>query len=455
MAHSLRGRLLWWLLLPLAVFVLIAAAMAYDAARRTADLVQDSTLVASARTIGEDIEWRNGLPVADVPPAALEIFESPSRDSVFYKVIDSDGRLLAGNPALDVVARHGAEPVAYDTTFDGTRLRAVAYDRQLYDEGQVDTVTVVVAKTTRSRNAMVATIWRPQLVRLALMLVLAVALVYLGLTFELRPLMKLKDDVADRGPMELEPIRPERLQHELRPIVDAINQCIARLNTHTATQRRFIADAAHQLRTPIAVLDTQIQYAQQRGHDDRELASVLDSMQRSSRKMADVTDKLLLLAHAEATPSTLLTQRVDLATLVSSVLEETIVLAQRRDIDLGAELGERLDVAGSGSLLSALVTNLVDNAVRYTQPGGCVTVAARRDGDTVVLDVIDDGPGIPAEARPHVFKRFYRVSSDTEGSGLGLAIVSEIAQAHGGSATLAPGPGNRGVVVTVRLPAYD
>ncbi|MBU9378058.1 sensor histidine kinase [Burkholderia multivorans] len=455
MAHSLRGRLLWWLLLPLAVFVLIAAAMAYDAARRTADLVQDSTLVASARTIGEDIEWRNGLPVADVPPAALEIFESPSRDSVFYKVIDSDGRLLAGNPALDVVARHGAEPVAYDTTFDGTRLRAVAYDRQLYDEGQVDTVTVVVAKTTRSRNAMVATIWRPQLVRLALMLVLAVALVYLGLTFELRPLMKLKDDVADRGPMELEPIRPERLQHELRPIVDAINQCIARLNTHTATQRRFIADAAHQLRTPIAVLDTQIQYAQQRGHDDRELASVLDSMQRSSRKMADVTDKLLLLAHAEATPSTLLTQRVDLAALVSSVLEETIVLAQRRDIDLGAELGERLDVAGSGSLLSALVTNLVDNAVRYTQPGGCVTVAARRDGDTVVLDVIDDGPGIPAEARPHVFKRFYRVSSDTEGSGLGLAIVSEIAQAHGGSATLAPGPGNRGVVVTVRLLAYD
>ncbi|UQP01149.1 sensor histidine kinase [Burkholderia multivorans] len=455
MAHSLRGRLLWWLLLPLAVFVLIAAAMAYDAARRTADLMQDSTLVASARTIGEDIEWRNGLPVADVPPAALEIFESPSRDSVFYKVIDSDGRLLAGNPALDVVARHGAEPIAYDTTLDGTRLRAVAYDRQLYDEGQVDTVTVVVAKTTRSRSAMVATIWRPQLVRLALMLVLAVVLVYLGLTFELRPLMKLKDDVADRGPMELEPIRPERLQHELRPIVDAINQCIARLNTHTATQRRFIADAAHQLRTPIAVLDTQIQYAQQRGHDDRELASVLDSMQRSSRKMADVTDKLLLLAHAEATPSTLLTQRVDLAALVSSVLEETIVLAQRRDIDLGAELGERLDVAGSGSLLSALVTNLVDNAVRYTQPGGCVTVAARRDGDTVVLDVIDDGPGIPAEARPHVFKRFYRVSSDTEGSGLGLAIVSEIAQAHGGSATLAPGPGNRGVVVTVRLPAYD
>ena len=269
MAHSLRGRLLWWLLLPLAVFVLIAGAMSYDTARTTAALVQDSALVASARTIGEDVEWRNGLPVADVPPAALEIFESPSRDSVFYKVIDGHDRLLAGTPALDVPARHGVEPTLYDTSLDGVPLRAVAYDRQLYDEGQIETVTVVVAKTTRSHGAMVATIWRPQLVRLSLMLVLAMGLVYLGLTFEMRPLMKLKDDVADRGPMELEPIRPERLQHELRPIVDAINQCIARLNTHTATQRRFIADAAHQLRTPIAVLDTQIQYAQQRGNDDR------------------------------------------------------------------------------------------------------------------------------------------------------------------------------------------
>ncbi|KVC60913.1 histidine kinase [Burkholderia ubonensis] len=454
MTHSLRGRLLWWLLLPLAAFVLIAGAMSYDTARRTADLVQDSALVASARTIGEDVEWRNGYLAADVPPAALEIFESPSRDSVFYKVIDGHGRLLAGNPELEVPARHGAEPTLYDTALDGIGLRAVAYDRQLYNEGQVETVTVAVAKTPRSRGAMLDTIWRPQLARLSLMLLLAVALVYLGLTFELRPLMKLKDDVADRGPMELEPIRPERLQHELRPIVDAINQCIARLNTHAATQRRFIADAAHQLRTPIAVLDTQIQYAQQRERGDPELSAMLDSMQRSSRKMADVTDKLLLLAHAEATPSTLLTHRVDLAAVVSSVFEETIVLAQRRNIDLGADLGERLDVTGSDSLLTALVMNLVDNAVRYTQPGGCVTVAARRDGDTVVLDVIDNGPGIPAEARPHVFKRFYRVSSDTEGSGLGLAIVREIAQAHGGMASLAPGPGNRGVVVTVRLPAY-
>ena len=178
-------------------------------------------------------------------------------------------------------------------------------------------------------------------------------------------------------------------------------------------------------------------------------------MQRSSRKMADVTDKLLLLAHAEATPSTLLTHRVDLAAVVSSVLEETIVLAQRRDIDLGADLGERLDVAGSDSLLTALVMNLVDNAVRYTQPGGCVTVCGRRDGDAIVLDVVDNGPGIPAEARPHVFKRFYRVSADTEGSGLGNRDRPRNRAGARRQRVARAGAGNRGIVVTVRLPAYE
>lgn len=130
------------------------------------------------------------------------------------------------------------------------------------------------------------------------------------------------------------------------------------------------------------------------------------------------------------------------------------MLAERRRIDLGAELDDDLQVAGSESLLSALLMNLVDNAVRYAHEGGRVTVSARRDGDAVVLEVVDDGPGIPAEARPHVFKRFYRVARDEEGTGLGLAIVEEIAQSHGGAVSLATGPGNRGVRMTVRLPAY-
>jgi two-component system sensor histidine kinase TctE len=454
MALSLRARLLCWLLLPLAAFVLIAGAISYDTARQTADLVQDSALLSSARTIGEDVDWEGGTLTATIPPAALEIFESPYQDQVFYKVIAGHGQLLGGNPDLALPRRIAAVPVFYDTTLDGRPVRAVAYQRQLYDSGSVEPVTVVVAKTQASRQAMVDDLWRPQLIRQCLMLALVAALVPLGLTIELRPLMKLKDDVADREPMELEPIRSDRLPFELRPIVDAINQCIARLKLHTTTQRQFIADAAHQLRTPLTLLDTQIQYACLHGHDDPALAEALEAIRRSSRKMTEMTNQLLLLAQAESTSPLRVQARVDMAAVVSSVLEELIVAAEQRGIDLGAELGDDVQVMGSVNLLSALVSNLVDNAVRYTQDGGRVTAICRREGDDVVLQVVDNGPGIPAEARAHVFERFYRGPTTVEGTGLGLSIVREVTQLHGGMVSLKQGAGRIGLVVTVRMPAW-
>jgi len=145
---------------------------------------------------------------------------------------------------------------------------------------------------------------------------------------------------------------------------------------------------------------------------------------------------------------------VDMGQVVSSVLEALILAAQRREIDLGAELGEDLRVAGSEQLLTALVANLVDNAIRYTREGGCVTARCRRAGNEVVLDVVDDGPGIPAEIRAHVFERFYRGKTEVEGTGLGLAIVQRIAQSHGGTVGIAPGEGRVGLVATVHLPAW-
>ncbi|VVE31227.1 histidine kinase [Pandoraea pneumonica] len=152
---SLRHRLLWWLLLPLAVFTVISGAMSYDAARQTAALVEDGALLASVRTIGEDIDWDDGVVNATVPPAALEIFESPEQDHVFYKVTDQRNRLLAGNPDLAPPPVRPAHPLYYDTTLAGQRIRAVAYERQLYDAGATTVVTVIVGKTRASRDAMV------------------------------------------------------------------------------------------------------------------------------------------------------------------------------------------------------------------------------------------------------------------------------------------------------------
>ncbi|WP_277048046.1 sensor histidine kinase [Caballeronia mineralivorans] len=452
MSGSLRGRLLWWLLLPLALFVTVSGALSYQNMQETADLLQDNVLLSSVRVIGEDIDWDNGNIVVQIPPAALELFESPDQDNVFYRVEGTQHRLLAGNPDLRLPAGLSSVPVFYTTTLDdGRRVRAVAYVRQLFDSGRTEEVTVAVAKTQRSRDAMVTRLWHPQLVRLFLMLVLAMSLVYLGLTFELRPLMKLKDDVADRGPLQLEPIRAENLHFELRPIVDAINQCISRMSQQTATQRQFISDAAHQLRTPLTLLDAQIQFARQRGGHDEPLSDALTSMHTSSRKMTTLTNKLLLLAQAESVTPSGVQDEVDLTMVIAGVLEQLIVLAQKRDIDLGAELEEDLVVIGDEALTTALVTNLVDNALRYTQPGGCVTVTAQRDEDRVILRVVDNGPGISAEARSRAFERFYRASSDTEGTGLGLAIVREIAYRQGGTVALAAGAGGIGLVVTVEL----
>ncbi|HLX02468.1 MAG TPA: sensor histidine kinase [Trinickia sp.] len=454
MLLSLRARLLLWLLLPLALFVFVTGRMSYDAARQTADLLQDNALLSSARTIIEDVDWENGALTANIPPAALEIFESPYQDQVFYKVIVGRDRLLGGSPDLALPAGNAKFPVFYNTTLGDRPIRAVAYERQLYDSGTAEQVTVIVGKTQASRQAMLEDLWRPQLVRQWLMLALVVVLVPFGLTMELRPLMKLKDDVADREPMELEPIRVHHLPSELRPIVDAINQCIARLKLHTTTQRQFIADAAHQLRTPLTLLDTQVQCASQCDLRDPALTEALRGIRRTSQKMADMTSQLLLLAQAESVSLPRMQTRVDLAAVVSSVLEERVASAQRRRIDLGAELDDGVHVAGSESLLAALVSNLVDNAIRYTHEGGSVTVLCRPDGDEVVLQVVDNGPGIPAEARAHVFERFYRVSNDVDGSGLGLAIVRQIALSHGGTVTMTPGAGRVGLVMTVRLPAW-
>ncbi|SAK43675.1 sensor histidine kinase [Caballeronia ptereochthonis] len=456
MTNSLRVRLLWWLLVPLAIYVFVTGKAAYDNARHTAELVQENTLLASARMIAGEVEWSDGRLLVDIPPAALEVFASPYGDQVFYNVSVDDGRLLAGVPDFPTRRAAGHDsPNYYDAELHGQSIRAVGYVRQMYDNGAIRRVLVSVGKTQASRDAMIRELWRPQLVRQIEMVLLAVALACIGLTFELRPLLKVKEDVMDRDPMQLEPLRVERLHTELRPIVEAINQCIARLGLQVAAQRRFIADAAHQLRTPLTLLETQLQFARQHREIQPSLSEALSAMQRSNRSMVGLTNKLLLLAQAEAADYTQLArQKVDLSAIAQDVVENLAMFAQKRDIDLGAELADSAWIVGHEALLSALVYNVTENAIRYTQPGGHVTVSVARDAQRVTLTVADDGPGIPAEARSRVFEPFYRASADTEGTGLGLSIAKEIVQAHRGEIALGMREHSaRGLVVTVEFAA--
>jgi len=456
MIHSLRARLLLWLLLPMAIFVVGSGIASYLRGVDTANRVQDRALQASAEVIAGQVHWSDGRLVVQVPPAALSLFDSPFGDQVFYSVVDDTGLILAGNPVFEQPPLAGAaSPVFYASTFQGLPVRVVQISRQMFNSGRSHKVTIAVGQTLRENRDLAQTLSVPALTREVVLLMLAIFLVARGLSVELRPLVRVRNEVAGRDPMDLQPIRPGDLPQELRPIVEAINQCIQRLNEYVLQQKRFIADAAHQIRTPLAVLGAQLQYASQL-RDDSKLREILCSMEGSTQAMTDLANKLLLLSQAEAQTAggQAGNASADLVPVVTTVLEDLVMLAQRKHIDLGADLAvSSAQVRVQEWLLASMVSNLVDNAIRYTPDCGQVTVALSTADGYATLSVSDDGPGIPAEARPKVFDRFYRnAEPHQQGSGLGLAIVKEIVLAAQGSVGLSPGIGGKGVTLTVSLP---
>jgi two-component system sensor histidine kinase TctE len=469
-APSLRLRLAAWLLLPLSALMAVCGGLAWRNANATADYVQDRDLLASAKVLSDRLIWEGDEIEAAVPPSALSLFVSPAHDQVFLRVAGRDGRLLAGSPDLPGPARlalAGADRAQwYDTRFRGLALRAVITERSMYDNGSAAPVTIIVAKTPRSRDRMARALWWPEMAYLLAAAGLAVLSVVIALTWELKPLSLLGRRLAASDPM-----RPEfhldapGVHRELRPLVEAINGFARRLRQHSDAQRRFIADAAHQLRTPLALQATQIEFAQHRREHGgewptrrAEMDAMWAELRASNRRLVAVTDKLLLLAQAEHHDAQARLEPVDLAQAALHAAEQLAALADRRGIDLGVHLpedGAPVIVQAQPTLLDAMAANLVDNALRYTQEGGQVTVIVRRAGDSATeFAVEDNGPGIPAEARERVFERFYRLPSQAEGTGLGLPIVREIARAFGARVSLAPRSADgRGLVATVRFPA--
>jgi two-component system sensor histidine kinase TctE len=265
-------------------------------------------------------------------------------------------------------------------------------------------------------------------------------------------------------------VNPRELHAELRPVADTINRFVQQLKAHSEAQRRFIADAAHQLRTPLAMQASQIEFARYTRQHRQEwetrradMDAMWLDMQTSNRRLVDVTNKLLLLAQAEHGDAHTRLEPVDLAAVALRCVEQLAALADRRRIDLGLENAAGRDgapVMAQPALLDALTANLLDNALRYTQEGGRVTVGVRHRDGAVELWVEDNGPGVPPESRERVFERFFRLGSasqDTEGTGLGLAIVREIARAFDANVELSASPREvrgeqQGLLVVVRFP---
>jgi two-component system sensor histidine kinase TctE len=378
------------------------------------------------------VDWVGDLLVAGTPPAALALFESPSHDRVYFQVREEHGQLLSGWPDLSVPQVQPEGPPIYaDENFRGEAVRVVGLSRRLVDaSGQAVHVQIGVAATRGSFDALAWALWKPTLLRESALLLLALALMIVGLTLELRPLLRLRADLLARRDDDLGPLHTVELPRELRPVVETLNQYAARLTHQVEVQKRFIADAAHQLRTPVALIGVQLHDANRQAVDPA-LQHTLRALRGSQRHLAQVINQLLSLSQAEArraARSPLVA--LDLAAQMRDVLEELAMLAEARGIDLGLAVvpAELPRVRAEAALLHAILFNLVDNALRYTPRGGTVTLQATAVGERVELTVVDTGPGIAAELRDRVFERFFRVDPTRhDGTGLGLSIVREAA----------------------------
>ncbi len=459
---SLRRQLLLWLLVPQLVLWLGAAFLAYQLTLAYANEVIDRTLAKSSSALARQVKpFGNGFYV-DFPRAARDVLEQDPDDRVYYMVSSPPEAFLLGEPAMPRPPQ-GLSAPSGETFFYNGKLGAldVRVAAQYLPAGTPDKPERMLVQVAKSRNLSAELARRILLdmgLPLLLLIVLTSVLVWAGVSRGLSPLRSLRRTVEDRTPRDLAPIEIDNAPAEVRALASAINTLLDEVHGQVAQQRRFIADAAHQLRTPLAGLKSQTELVQAELTESqpdlplarRQLGQVETSVARSIR----LVNQLLALARAEPEAGLQLGS-LDLAALAREVAAEAVPRALAAGIDLGVE-GDAgpLPVQGHAGLLRELVANLLDNAISYTPRDGEVTLCLLRDGNCVRLEVRDNGPGIPVQERERVFERFYRGSAEGKGKGcgLGLAIVQEIARRHGASVSLDDNPGG-GLRVCLLLPS--
>ncbi len=447
--RSLRQHLLLWLLPPLVTVGAVATTGAYLFMERRLTAAYDLDLGDIARTIVPYVRVSNGRPELTFDPQADAVLRADSTDQVFYSVLDRAGNVVAGEHALPHPAfETGSEVRFWYDTHLGQPVR-VTILRTLVEGHPVQ---VIAAETTRKRERARRDALLSAVVPTTLLSAAAVMAVLLGVGRGLGPVEALRRQLKARTYLDLSPVHERATVDELRPLVSELNSMLARLGKAQEVQANFIANAAHQLRTPIAGLVTQLDLA--RGTPEREQRDVyLANARESAARLTRLAQQVLSLAAADPVSNPQVPeQRCDLADIVKDHAGEWLRRVASREVELEFELTPA-PIRGSSVLVGELASNLVDNAARY---GAKTVTVVTRDGDgRSVLEVIDDGPGIPAAQRTRIFERFRRLDNEStrDGSGLGLAIVNEIAQRHHAAIVVDEGRRGRGTCVAVSFPA--
>jgi two-component system sensor histidine kinase TctE len=453
--RTLRRQLLVWLVGPLAVLWSVSTVVDYDIANRFVNLAYDRGLLDTALDIGRQVKVLNGQIYVDLPKVAIDMLESGEHGRVYYLVTGPKGEYVTGEPGLPAPPDPFSGKVNYyDGDYDAKPVRVVAVQLPVESGKEQGFVLVQVAESRAARVEFAQLIMIRMMLPQVILIVLTALLVWYAVGRGLAPLASLQREIASRSHRDLSALPEEQAPQEVQPLIRAMNGLLERLGRAITAQQRFVADAAHQLRTPIAGIKTQTELAL-RQTQSQEAHAALKQLQAATEQTTRLVNQLLSLARAEPSAGRAhTTERLDLAQLARDATTEWVPRALARDIDLGFEgpsNGERVE--GDPFLLKEMLNNLLDNAVRYTQSGGQVTVRVVPDACEVALSVEDNGPGIPESERERVFERFGRVlGTGVDGCGLGLAIVREIAQSHGAEAVLTGDAHGAGTVVRVAFP---
>ncbi|HTV76864.1 MAG TPA: sensor histidine kinase N-terminal domain-containing protein [Steroidobacteraceae bacterium] len=450
--RSLRSGLTLRVLAVALLLLVLDGIYCYALSAHFANLAYDRWLIDDAGSLAQALSVENGRASVVLPRVALAIFKFDDYDQTYYRVSTAQGRVLANDGALpDVAPGRGGKPLLTSMTIDGMPMRIVATEVRL--PGSTDIVHLVVGETVNKRATLLSEILLEMALPQLGLLLGALLFVRFAVDRGLRPLTLLSAAIEARGHDLLTPVSEEGLPWEARILVSRINDLLGRLDQTITAQRRFVADAAHQLRTPLAAVSLHAERAQ-RSSDAESRDQALRSLQTSIVRAARVTQQLLALARSgpEAAVTRTLS-RLDLTALARTAGENWIGPALARSIDFGFVAPEHpVYIQGHAGLLEELLNNLIDNALRYCPQGASVTVTVSGSAFPE-LSVTDDGPGVAESERERIFERFHRgATEDAEGCGLGLAIVREIATVHGATVKARPGRDGRGTSFVVKFP---
>jgi two-component system sensor histidine kinase TctE len=439
--HSLFGEILDWMLAPLLLLWPMSIAITYLVAKSIANQPFDHALEDSVTVLAQQVRSVDGKVIKSLSGSARDILRADDIDNVYFQIQGPRGEHVDGDRdmpmPLDEDDKFRAGSVRFrNDSMHGTQVR-IAYsyvrlERNTADEPQLALVQVAetLEKRAKLANEIIKGVILPQFIILPIVL----ALVWFALARGLSPLAQLQERIRARSSDDLSPIASNQVPEEISPLVRSLNDMLARLSLSIEMQKRFIADAAHQMRTPLAGMRMQSELAL-RQTDSGEIHRSLEQLAKSSEAATRLVNQLLALARAENQPQAGTAMLpLELSELARSAVQDWVQASFAHKIDLGFEApSEPVQIVGNPTMLRELLSNLIDNALRYTPAGGSVTVRVRgSEGERGYMEVEDTGPGIAPAERGRVFERFYRILGNTaEGSGLGLAIVREIAQQHG------------------------